>query len=257
MPTASTATTSVTRSLFALLLLNELNKPACPQNIDGIVAWMGAEIGPPGAGGAAPSGASFNPLNTTRGGYGGESAFNTIRGSNGAVSHVWNYPSVDTGIKATADTIRQPNFAPISRALDRCDPNALISAVGMSGWGTNPQTMAGVYAAMKQGKTLANTPVPAVAGSTTAGTPSAVDASPTTASGCVAPSGLGSVNPAGWIGYLYCRFQAGNYALRALEMVLGILLTLVGLYLLGSSFLKDTQLGNLTSKVGGRLAAAA
>jgi murein DD-endopeptidase MepM/ murein hydrolase activator NlpD len=74
--------------------------------------------------------AQYNPFATTRKGYQGETAFNSVG--------VKNYPDVRTGIKATIDTLSLGYYTHIVDLLR--DPNAtaeqLAKAVAASPWGT-------------------------------------------------------------------------------------------------------------------------
>lgn len=56
---------------------------------------------------------------------------------------------------------------------------------------------------------------------------SAVSTVPNTTGGCTQPTGLNAVNPAAWMGFIYCKAQAD--LARGAEIVIGLILVIVAL----------------------------
>jgi hypothetical protein len=88
------ASQTVNRQQFATQVLQSLHAPTTQSNINFLVGWQQTEN----------TTAAFNPLATTQG-EPGATNFNSF-GPNGEY-HVKNYPDLNTGVKATADTIQQ------------------------------------------------------------------------------------------------------------------------------------------------------
>ncbi len=142
--------------VFGSLVLPRLGAPVTSANLDAIDAWAAGE----------GSCAAFNPLDTTQP-EPGATPFNTLPGG----GHVWNYPSLDTGVRATVETLLNGLYQPILTTLQASGGVAAVAAaVGHSPWGTvsfgNPS-----YAGRQCGDTprlspagTAAPPVPTVTG---------------------------------------------------------------------------------------------
>lgn len=101
-------------------LLHELGDPDTPQNEDALLGWQKAEQEP-----ESPF-AAWNPFNTHRVAYGSHNTGSALEQS---------YPGPTEGIKATAATIRQGNFAGIAAALKAgTSSEAVLHAVQSSAW---------------------------------------------------------------------------------------------------------------------------
>lgn len=74
----------------------------------------------------------------------------------------------------------------------------------------------------------------------------------TPSGGCAPPSGLNAMNPAAWIGYLVCALKQD--AVRAGEMVLGVILIVVGIMILAKIASDKTR---ATQAIQGAATAAA
>lgn len=74
--------------------------------------------------------ARYNPLATTRKGYAGETQFNPVG--------VKNYPDLQTGLRATVDTLKLDYYKDLTALIRRNDVSAeqLAKAVAASPWGT-------------------------------------------------------------------------------------------------------------------------
>ncbi len=108
----------MTRNDYFHRLADELHVPHTPQNAYAWVSWAQAEGG----------NAAFNPLNTTLE-WPGATDYNSV--------HVKNYLTSDDGIKATAQTLKQQNFAHIlNRLKTSAAPRLTLRAVEHSEWGT-------------------------------------------------------------------------------------------------------------------------
>jgi hypothetical protein len=94
---------TTTRQQFATQVLTALHMPTTQSNVDFLVGWQQAEN----------TTAANNPLATTWPGVTGATVFNTLTGG----GHVWNYPTPQAGIQATADTINGGNYPSIISAL--------------------------------------------------------------------------------------------------------------------------------------------
>ena len=107
---------------FGTLVLPRLGAPVTAANLDAFDAWAAGE----------GSCAAFNPLDTTQPAP-GATAFNTLPGG----GHVWNYPSLDTGVRATVETLLNGLYQPILTVLQAgAGIAALAGAVRRSPWGT-------------------------------------------------------------------------------------------------------------------------
>lgn len=95
---------------FFRAVLADLGAPATPANLASLAAWTTHEWP------AWPPKAANNPLDTTLAAP-GATAFNTFRAANGAVLHVWSYPTATEGATETARTIGAGNFPGITAAL--------------------------------------------------------------------------------------------------------------------------------------------
>lgn len=118
------------RHLWCRDFLQALSAPGSFQNALAVIAQMAAEGG--------SQGAKFNPLNTTRE-HAGATAFNTITLADGSSIHVWNYPSYQAGLDATAQTMRQANMASLLGTLRvGTSAESYWTVLGLSPWGTHP-----------------------------------------------------------------------------------------------------------------------
>lgn len=106
---------------WALDFLAAAHFPATPANVQVVVSWEYAESG--GGGGM------FNPLNTTQGGYAGESDFNNVG--------VKNYATYADGIAANARVIHNGYYPRVVSAFMAGDSaTATASFITASPWGT-------------------------------------------------------------------------------------------------------------------------
>jgi hypothetical protein len=129
---------------FARDLLRSLGAPVTNENMQIMVAWFQSESG--GGGGR------FNPLNTTLNptdfGYPANSAsnYNSIG--------VKNYSSWDQGIKAStfalAGGANKARYAAIVQALMGSDPQAVISGIAGSPWGSSANLVRNVFGDMQK-----------------------------------------------------------------------------------------------------------
>ncbi len=110
----------MTRDSYFHQLADLLGVPHTNQNAYAWISWAQAEGG----------NAKFNPLNTTLDtGVPGTTDYNSVG--------VKNYPTVDAGLKATAQTLKQQNFANILEHLRASSaPKLTLRAVEHSQWGT-------------------------------------------------------------------------------------------------------------------------
>jgi murein DD-endopeptidase MepM/ murein hydrolase activator NlpD len=100
-------------------LLTRLGAPATPQTLRFFNAWQRSEGG----------NAAYNPFNTTQP-YQGASTYNGVG--------VRNYPTLQAGVDATAQTITNGHYQSLVRDLRRgADPLTLAHDVASSPWGTN------------------------------------------------------------------------------------------------------------------------
>lgn len=106
---------------WATDFLERLGVPITSENMRAVTAWMQAESG--GGGGA------FNPLNTTQGGFAGESDYNSVG--------VKNYTSYEQGLDANVKVINNGMYQPILDALARGSSAIDVArAIGQTPWGT-------------------------------------------------------------------------------------------------------------------------
>lgn len=95
--------------------------PGTPSNVRAVLAWMSAE--------SAGGGGMFNPLNTTQGGYAGETNANSVG--------VKNYRTRADGLAANAKVIHNGLYGPVVAAFQRGDSaRAVVDAIVRSPWGT-------------------------------------------------------------------------------------------------------------------------
>jgi cell wall-associated NlpC family hydrolase len=146
-PTPSAA--SGPRAAFAAAYLTRIAAPTSPANLTFLTAWMTAESGPD-TGSPTLSAARYNPLNTTRPAP-GSWPFNS--------AGVQNYPTLDVGVTASADTTLAPPYAGLLAALRAgTDAVADAQALAASPWGTGTL----VLQILAAGSSTTCTPPPAV-----------------------------------------------------------------------------------------------
>lgn len=111
----------VSQQKWASDFLTQLGMPVTGENLKAITAWESAESG--GGGG------HFNPLNTTQGGFAGESDLNSVG--------VKNYTSYGDGLAANVKVLNNGDYQPILDALKQGD-NAMsvAQAIASTPWGT-------------------------------------------------------------------------------------------------------------------------
>ena len=118
------------REEFYHALLNAISAPVNDHNLNALRAWGECE----------GSQAEWNPLDTTQ--YEeGATAYNTF----GNDQHVWNYPNLETGVKATASTLHNGFYPHILQAF-KDGSGAIVSGDARSEmrvWGTNPDCIEG------------------------------------------------------------------------------------------------------------------
>lgn len=105
---------------WAELFLGKIGAPTCQDNLTVVVAWEVAE-------GTA---AAYNPLATTHD-FPGATVFNSVG--------VKNYPSLEAGLQATEDTLRNGSasfsYGPVLAGLAGCAPaETTATAVNASAW---------------------------------------------------------------------------------------------------------------------------
>lgn len=106
---------------WALDFLAAARFPATPANVQAVVSWEYAESG--------AGGGMFNPLNTTQGGYPGETDFNSVG--------VKNYVRYQDGIDANAKVIHNGYYAHVVDLFGvGNDARATCDAITRSPWGT-------------------------------------------------------------------------------------------------------------------------
>lgn len=121
---------------WALDFLAAAGFPATPGNVQVVVSWEYAE--------SSGGGGMWNPLNTTQGGYPGETDFNTVG--------VKNYVRREDGVAANARVIRNGFYpAVVAGFTVGADPRAICDAITRSPWGTGHIALRGTV-----------TPTPAV-----------------------------------------------------------------------------------------------
>jgi hypothetical protein len=106
---------------WALDFLARAGFEATPANVQVVVSWEYAE--------SSGGGGMWNPLNTTQGGYPGETDFNSVG--------VKNYPTRDVGVQANARVIHNGYYPHVvERFLAGDDARATADAITASPWGT-------------------------------------------------------------------------------------------------------------------------
>jgi hypothetical protein len=105
------------RAVFAAAYLTRLAAPTSPAYLAFLTAWMTAESGPD-TGNPTLSAARYNPLNTTMT-EPGSWPFNS--------AGVQNYPTLQVGVTASADTTKLPPYAGLLAAL-RAGTDAIVNA---------------------------------------------------------------------------------------------------------------------------------
>lgn len=106
---------------WALDFLARAHFEATPANVQTVVSWEYAE--------SSGGGGMWNPLNTTQGGYPGETNFNSVG--------VKNYVRRSDGIDANAHVIHNGYYpGVINRFLNGNDARATCDAITASPWGT-------------------------------------------------------------------------------------------------------------------------
>lgn len=106
---------------WALDFLAKAGFPATPANVQVVVSWEYAESG--------AGGGMWNPLNTTQGGYAGESDFNSVG--------VKNYAQRQDGIAANARVIHNGYYPQVvAHFFAGDDARATADAITASPWGT-------------------------------------------------------------------------------------------------------------------------
>ncbi len=107
------------RTYWCVMLLDRLGAPVTNENLRGLFAWIDAE---------SNAASLLNPLATTQGAPGARNA-NSVG--------VKGYPSVEIGLDATVQTLRNGHYPNILDALARGDSALrLTDAVAASPWGT-------------------------------------------------------------------------------------------------------------------------
>lgn len=109
---------------FATALLTELGLPVSKTNVLFLHIWMQAE-------GGSQAADRNNPLNTHMDAPGATTNPNGTK----------NYPTLEMGVWATAQTLRLPAYAPILSALRVSDMHTAANAVVHSPWGTLPHPL--------------------------------------------------------------------------------------------------------------------
>jgi hypothetical protein len=104
---------------WAIDFLTKLGKPITAENIRAMKAWQQAE----------GTGADFNPLATTQGGFPGSTDYNSV--------HVQNYKSYEDGLNANLRAINNGRYTNILDALGAGnDAMAVARAIKNSPWGS-------------------------------------------------------------------------------------------------------------------------
>lgn len=116
----------MTKTSFAISVLQALGAPVNAANVSSLLSWMHAE------GGNWNNTARYNPLNTTY----------PLPGSTpiaGNSAGVRAYQSWSQGIAATVRTLQDPRYSPIVSALRSSSGcSSVAGAVAASPWGTGP-----------------------------------------------------------------------------------------------------------------------
>lgn len=105
---------------FYMMLASEIRANATPEFYDVMTAWQSAEGGD----------AAHNPFNTTRDAP-GSTQYNSVG--------VKNYPTMEEGVRATAQTLLNGYYNKIVDALRRGAPHPyhVADLIGKSPWGTS------------------------------------------------------------------------------------------------------------------------
>lgn len=113
---------------WALDFLAAAGFPATPGNVQVVVSWEYAESG--------SGGGMWNPLNTTQGGYDGETDLNSVG--------VKNYVRREDGIAANARVIHNGYYPRVVAAFGRGnDPRTICDLITESPWGTGMISLRG------------------------------------------------------------------------------------------------------------------
>lgn len=113
---------------WALDFLAVAGFQATPENVRAVVSWEYAE--------SSGGGGMFNPLNTTQGGYAGESNFNSVG--------VKNYATYSDGVAANARVIHNGYYKHAVAMFEHgSDARAICDAITASPWGTGYITLHG------------------------------------------------------------------------------------------------------------------
>lgn len=117
---------------FIVKFLEEMKYPTTEANVKALHAWQACE----------GSDAHFNPFDTTLW-QPGATPYNTFY-INHRPFHVWNYNSMESGIRATMETMREDYYPAIRRALHAGHGKIVSGAAReeMQTWGTNPDCIA-------------------------------------------------------------------------------------------------------------------
>ncbi|WP_375490386.1 CHAP domain-containing protein [uncultured Jatrophihabitans sp.] len=115
---------SVTPQSWAAALLTKLDAPVNRNNMVSVLAWEEAE------GGHFHNGAHWNPLNTTL----DSAKYGKLPGNSAGVAV---YPDYQTGLRETASTLRESDYAGVLHDLrSGAAPAKTTAAVAASPWGT-------------------------------------------------------------------------------------------------------------------------
>lgn len=113
---------------WALDFLAAARLAPSPANVQAVVSWEYAESG--------AGGGMWNPLNTTQGGYDGETDLNSVG--------VKNYVRREDGIAANARVLHNGYYDRVVAAFERGnDPRTICDLITLSPWGTGPIALRG------------------------------------------------------------------------------------------------------------------
>ena len=114
----------VTIEQWTHILLQRMGLPVRTVAVEALIAWAACE------GGGVKNSATFNPLNTTRR-MPGSTSMNSCG--------VQAYTSLESGVIATVQTLNLPPYFKIRIGLrGSTDPDAILTEVSHSPWGTHP-----------------------------------------------------------------------------------------------------------------------
>lgn len=134
----------MTREQFAKRLLNAFGLKVTQRRLNALIAWESAE----------GTKAKFNPLATTKV-EPGATDYNT--------THVKNYPNLDTGVRATHDTLAEHHgqgYEPIVKGLIDNEPaHDILMAVARSSWGTGALALSVLPYVKEDYELYANKPI--------------------------------------------------------------------------------------------------